>query len=108
MLAQAGLAERAEGDEELVADPEVDVVYVATPHPQHLAIAREAIGRGLEVAVDLVGVPSVEPDVLERLVSHALDRHHPAARDAARAAGEPDGLTLLRAVAGVADRLRGW
>ena len=36
----------------LCADPEVDVVYVATPHPQHLAIAREAIGNGKAVVVE--------------------------------------------------------
>lgn len=53
----------------------------------------------LRVGTVQYAAASHDRDVLERLVSHALDRHHPAARDAARAAGEPDGLTLLRAVA---------
>ena len=35
--------------EELVADPRVDVVYVATPHPAHLADARTALLAGKAV-----------------------------------------------------------
>jgi predicted dehydrogenase len=37
---------------ELVADPEVDVVYIATPHPQHHAIALAAIRAGKAVLVE--------------------------------------------------------
>jgi predicted dehydrogenase len=37
---------------ELLADPEVDVVYVATPHPQHHAIALAAIRAGKAVLVE--------------------------------------------------------
>jgi predicted dehydrogenase len=33
----------------LVADPEVDVVYIGTPHPQHYAIARAALQAGKAV-----------------------------------------------------------
>jgi predicted dehydrogenase len=36
----------------LVADPEVDVVYVATPHPQHHAIALAALRHGKAVLVE--------------------------------------------------------
>lgn len=36
----------------LVEDPEVDVVYVATPHPQHHAIALAAIAHGKHVLVE--------------------------------------------------------
>lgn len=36
----------------LIDDPEVDVVYVATPHPQHLAIASAAIEAGKAVLVE--------------------------------------------------------
>ncbi|MGO4956819.1 Gfo/Idh/MocA family protein [Luteococcus sp. Sow4_B9] len=45
--------ERAFGSyAELCACPEIDVVYIATPHPQHKAIALEAIGNGKAVLVE--------------------------------------------------------
>jgi predicted dehydrogenase len=37
---------------ELVDDPDVDVIYVATPHPQHLGLARAAIEAGKGVLVE--------------------------------------------------------
>jgi len=44
---------RAHGSyRDLVADPEVDVVYIATPHRQHAAIARAALGAGKAVLVE--------------------------------------------------------
>lgn len=36
----------------LIEDPDVDVIYVATPHPQHHAIARAAIEAGKAVLVE--------------------------------------------------------
>ncbi|MGY1736516.1 Gfo/Idh/MocA family protein [Geodermatophilus sp. SYSU D00684] len=49
---QHGL-ERAYGSyAELLADPEVDVLYVATPHPQHHAIALAAIEAGKALLVE--------------------------------------------------------
>ncbi|GAA1391877.1 Gfo/Idh/MocA family oxidoreductase [Luteococcus peritonei] len=47
-----GLAASFGSYRELCADPEVDVVYVATPHPQHKAIALEAIANGKAVLVE--------------------------------------------------------
>ncbi|GAB3920065.1 putative oxidoreductase [Microlunatus endophyticus] len=37
---------------DLVDDPDLDAIYIATPHPQHLAIARAAIRRGKAVLVE--------------------------------------------------------
>jgi predicted dehydrogenase len=45
--------ERAYGSyRELVTDPDLDAIYVTTPHPQHLAIARAAIQNGKAVLVE--------------------------------------------------------
>ena len=44
---------RAHGSyEELVADPEVDIVYIATPHPMHAANALLALEAGKHVLVE--------------------------------------------------------
>ncbi len=46
-------AQRAYGSyAELIADPDVDVVYIATPHPQHHAIALAALRAGKAVLVE--------------------------------------------------------
>jgi predicted dehydrogenase len=37
---------------ELIADPDVDVLYIATPHPQHLAIGLEAARAGKSLLVE--------------------------------------------------------
>lgn len=37
---------------ELMADPQVDIVYVATPHPQHFEVAMAAIEAGKHVLVE--------------------------------------------------------
>ena len=49
---QFGIPNRHGSYEELVADPEVDAVYVATPHPGHLAAALLAIAAGKAVLVE--------------------------------------------------------
>lgn len=38
--------------EALVADPNVDIIYVATPHPQHAAAAKLALNAGKHVLVE--------------------------------------------------------
>jgi predicted dehydrogenase len=50
--APAGGARAHEGYGALIADPEVDVVYIATPHRQHAAIARAALAAGKAVLVE--------------------------------------------------------
>jgi predicted dehydrogenase len=50
--AEHGLA-RAHGSyRELVDDPDVDVLYIATPHPQHRAVALAAVRAGKGVLVE--------------------------------------------------------
>jgi predicted dehydrogenase len=45
--------ERAHGSyAEIVADPDVDVLYVATPHPQHLPVALAALRAGKALLVE--------------------------------------------------------
>jgi predicted dehydrogenase len=57
---------------ELIADPEVDVVYIATPHPQHHAIALAAIRAGKAVLVEksftatLAGAEEIVAEARER------------------------------------------
>jgi predicted dehydrogenase len=47
-----GITKRHASYEALVADPEVDIVYVATPHPFHCENALMAIGAGKPVLVE--------------------------------------------------------
>jgi predicted dehydrogenase len=54
-------AARAHGSyANLVADPEVDAIYIATPHPQHKAIAIAAIDAGKAVLVEKAFTATVE------------------------------------------------
>jgi predicted dehydrogenase len=50
--AEFGIARAYSSYESLVTDPEVDVVYVATPHPAHLSAALMAIENGKAVLVE--------------------------------------------------------
>jgi predicted dehydrogenase len=47
-----GIATRHASYESLVADPDVDVIYVATPHPMHRDNALLALGAGKHVLVE--------------------------------------------------------
>ena len=38
--------------EALVADPNVDVIYIATPHPHHVAAAKLALSAGKHILVE--------------------------------------------------------
>ncbi|WP_298039894.1 Gfo/Idh/MocA family protein [uncultured Microbacterium sp.] len=62
---------RAHGSyESLVADPDVDIVYVATPHPMHHADARLALENGKHVLVEKAfTVNRAEADDLQRLAA---------------------------------------
>src|SRR3954468_8487210 len=45
--------ERAHGSyAELIADPDVDVLYIATPHPQHAAVALAGLRAGKALLVE--------------------------------------------------------
>jgi predicted dehydrogenase len=47
--ARHGIAKSYGNHQDLVADPDVDVVYVATPHSSHFAVARDALLAGKAV-----------------------------------------------------------
>ncbi|WP_306120032.1 MULTISPECIES: Gfo/Idh/MocA family oxidoreductase [unclassified Roseitalea] len=65
---------RAHGDgDAFLADPDVDVVYIASPHPAHKAQAMAAIGAGKSVLIE------------KPITMHAADAR--AIGDAARTAG---------------------
>ena len=62
--------ERAYGSyAEIVADPEVDVLYISTPHPQHHRIALAAIAAGKAVLVEKTFTATVSG--AEEVVAHA-------------------------------------
>lgn len=50
--ADHGIARSHGSYREMIADPEVDVLYIATPHPQHHAIAVAALQAGKAVLVE--------------------------------------------------------
>ncbi|HYH35746.1 MAG TPA: Gfo/Idh/MocA family oxidoreductase, partial [Nocardioides sp.] len=50
--AEHGIGRAHASYEELLADPEVDVVYVATPHPLHAENALAALAAGKHVLVE--------------------------------------------------------
>ncbi len=50
--AQFGIAKAHGSYEALAADPNVDIIYVATPHPQHAAAAKLALNAGKHVLVE--------------------------------------------------------
>ncbi|WP_314423342.1 Gfo/Idh/MocA family oxidoreductase [uncultured Microbacterium sp.] len=56
--------------EELVADPEVDIIYVSTPHPMHHANARLALEAGKHVLVEKAfTVDRAQAEDLQRLAA---------------------------------------
>jgi predicted dehydrogenase len=59
--------------EELVADPEVDIVYVATPHPMHFADAALALNAGKHVLVEKAF--TVNADQAQQLVDLAASKN---------------------------------
>ncbi len=50
--ARYGFAHSYASYAELLADPDVDAVYIATPHAQHYTVARDAIAAGKAVLVE--------------------------------------------------------
>ncbi|MGB3828401.1 MAG: Gfo/Idh/MocA family oxidoreductase [Ornithinimicrobium sp.] len=55
----------------IIDDPDVDVLYIATPHPQHLAIARAGLEAGKAVLVEKSLTATAEG--AERLVATARE-----------------------------------
>ncbi len=45
---------------ELLADPDLDAVYIATPHPQHTAVALDALAAGKHILVEKAFTASVD------------------------------------------------
>jgi predicted dehydrogenase len=65
--------ERAHGSyRSLIDDPDVDVLYIATPHPQHMAVAVAALEAGKAVLVEKSLTATVAG--AERLVSTAREQ----------------------------------
>ena len=69
-----GFAKAYGSYEELLADPEVDVVYVATPHRQHHAVAIAAIEAGKPMLVEKAFTVTLAgaKDVLDRARDHGV------------------------------------
>ena len=52
-FAERHRAARAHGSyADLIGDPDLDAIYIATPHPQHAAIALAAVANGKAVLVE--------------------------------------------------------
>ncbi|HET9647092.1 MAG TPA: Gfo/Idh/MocA family oxidoreductase [Microlunatus sp.] len=65
--------ERAYGSyREIVADPEVDALYIATPHPQHHAVALAAIEAGKALLIEKTFAATVAG--AEEIIRAARDR----------------------------------
>jgi predicted dehydrogenase len=47
-----GIAKAHASYEALLADPDVDIVYIATPHPQHFSAAKLALNAGKHILVE--------------------------------------------------------
>lgn len=47
-----GIAKAHGSYEALAADPEVDIIYIATPHPQHVSAAKLALNAGKHILVE--------------------------------------------------------
>lgn len=51
-LAELGVSAKAMSFEQALADPEIDVIYVATPHSEHFPMAKAALAAGKHVLVE--------------------------------------------------------
>jgi predicted dehydrogenase len=55
--------------EEIIADPDVDVLYIATPHPQHRAVALAGLAAGKALLVEKAF--TVTPEATQEIVDAA-------------------------------------
>ncbi len=51
-LAAEGIAAKALTFEQAIADPEIDVIYIGTPHASHFGLAKQALEAGKNVLVE--------------------------------------------------------
>jgi predicted dehydrogenase len=70
---QHGLGRAYGSYQEIMADESVDVVYIATPHPQHHAIALAAIAAGKAALLEKTFTATVAG--AEQVIAAARDRH---------------------------------
>lgn len=69
--AEHGIPQAYGSYEQMLADPTIDAVYIATPHPQHTEIALDAIAAGKATLIEKAFTSTVEDT--ERIIESARE-----------------------------------